>query len=242
MLLLLTPLSPAVPGNHSIERSRAAPLGQHLQILGLELPYLTAGTLSTFSCPIQPAMIRYILLAQGIPVEHRPWAWMAISGAEVRKGKRMAGYFDAMVHRGEVDSEVGHQIELVGVRMHARTRRCAAGTRAGLPAFFARLGACMHGAQLGRPERFATARRCPAGKGASVRYFLFVIWPAFCEDGRPYTTLQKGGSISPRARVVPTHGRKQKAGRFACRPPLQFWCALMKQGAARDCGLGRAST
>lgn len=46
-------------------------------------------------------------------MEHRPWAWLTISGAEQRKRARMAGYFDAMVHRGEVDSEVAHQIELV---------------------------------------------------------------------------------------------------------------------------------
>ncbi|KAK9808174.1 hypothetical protein WJX73_005269 [Symbiochloris irregularis] len=48
----------------------------------------------------------------GIPVQHRPWAWPALSGADARKRKQMAGYFDAMVHRGEVDSEVAHQIEL----------------------------------------------------------------------------------------------------------------------------------
>ena len=46
-------------------------------------------------------------------MEHRPWAWVMISGADARKAKKMAGYFDAMVHRGEVDSEVAHQIELV---------------------------------------------------------------------------------------------------------------------------------
>lgn len=48
----------------------------------------------------------------GIPVEHRPWAWPLLSGADLRRSKKMAGYFDAMVHRGEVDSEVAHQIEL----------------------------------------------------------------------------------------------------------------------------------
>ena len=51
--------------------------------------------------------------AQGVPVEHRPFVWMAVSGALERKSKQIAGYFQAMTHKGEVDSEVAHQIELV---------------------------------------------------------------------------------------------------------------------------------
>ena len=61
------------------------------------------------------AWVSAVIASQGIPAEHRPWAWLAISGADDRRHKRMAGYFDAMVHKGEVDSEVAHQIELVSV-------------------------------------------------------------------------------------------------------------------------------
>ena len=54
-----------------------------------------------------------------MPVEHRPYVWMAVSGALARKSKHVAGYFQAMQHRGEVDSEVAHQIELVSLQRHA---------------------------------------------------------------------------------------------------------------------------
>ena len=50
---------------------------------------------------------------QGVPVEHRPYIWMVVSGAAARKAKQVAGYYQAMLHRGQVDSEVAHQIELV---------------------------------------------------------------------------------------------------------------------------------
>lgn len=80
---------------------------------------------------------------QGIPVKDRPWAWPALSGADARKRKQMAGYFDAMVHRGEVDSEVAHQIELVsleicnpwrfiGLQAHAKASRSPSGRLAGV--------------------------------------------------------------------------------------------------------------
>ena len=48
-----------------------------------------------------------------MPVEHRPLVWLIVSGASARKAKHVAGYFQAMTHRGEVDSDVAHQIELV---------------------------------------------------------------------------------------------------------------------------------
>ena len=55
---------------------------------------------------------------QGVPVEHRPYIWMVVSGAAARKAKQVAGYYQAMLHRGQVDSEVAHQIELVRLSLH----------------------------------------------------------------------------------------------------------------------------
>ena len=46
-------------------------------------------------------------------MEHRPYIWMVVSGALAQKSKQVAGYYQAMLHQGEVDSEVAHQIELV---------------------------------------------------------------------------------------------------------------------------------
>ena len=63
---------------------------------------------------------------QGIPLDVRPWAWMAMSGAATRKAGHMAGYFDAMLQNGEVSSECAHQIELVTTptSVHLLTAHC----------------------------------------------------------------------------------------------------------------------
>jgi hypothetical protein len=51
---------------------------------------------------------------QGIPAQHRVWAWPQLCGARERQRQHMAGYYAAMVDRGESASEFAHQIELVG--------------------------------------------------------------------------------------------------------------------------------
>ena len=52
-------------------------------------------------------------LLQGIPPEHRPWVWMELSGANKRKRKHMASYYEAMVDMGETGSQFIHQIDLL---------------------------------------------------------------------------------------------------------------------------------
>ncbi|KAK9832050.1 hypothetical protein WJX81_002190 [Elliptochloris bilobata] len=52
------------------------------------------------------------LCRKGVPPELRPRVWPQVSGAAAWQAQHIAGYFEAMVARGEAESEFARQIEL----------------------------------------------------------------------------------------------------------------------------------